>query len=225
MLTSFEDDFAELLDGYSLALQGSYEKLKTFDFSLDELDYSKLVANRVRAYYQAQDKTKNLLNKRKAQAGSDFFVETVLFALKLFNDSNNLGLEIVSEKALQRKRKSITPDISLWRNGTCVAAIECKTQLGYQKFSWLSQFESREIKLQEIFPEAKMFLLVMTSCNWHGFDTSEPRGGFNKDDLRVGEKFFCLLAGSWPVWMPEELSRDHFHQPIEQLLAKIQLLA
>jgi hypothetical protein len=150
--------------------------------------------------------------------------------LKLFIESKGLNLEVASEKALQKKKKSIFPDISLWRGDTCLGAIECKTQLGYQKFSWLSQFEAREKKLQELFPEAKMFLLVMTSCNWHGFDTSEPRGGFDKNDSRVGEKFFCLLGkytnghDIWPVWMPDELSRGHFHQPIEQLLAKIQLL-
>jgi hypothetical protein len=238
MTISSEDEFANLLDNYSLALERSYEKLKTKGFSLNNLDYSKLVANRIRAYYQAQDKSKKYLNKHKAQSGSDFFVETTVFALKIFAEVEGLNLEIASERKLKittgnkskNSRKSITPDISLWRNNTCVCAIECKTQLGYQRYGWLKQFESREEDLKAIFPEAKTFLLVMTGCNWSGFDRSEPRAGFNSNDQRVGEKFFCLLGKDadgkdiWPTWMPEDLSERHFHHPFEELLARIQLL-
>lgn len=230
MITHFEDEFANLLDNYSLALQRSYDQLRSENFSLDSLDYSRLIADRVRAYYQAQDKAKNYLGKKKAQSGSDFFVETILFTLKLFIGVEGLDLEISSERALMRQRKSIRPDISLWRGNTCVCAIECKTQLGYQRYSWLSQFEDRETKLHEISPDAKMFLLVMTACNWSGFDMSEPRVGFDKNDPRVGEKFYCLLGryatghALWPTWMPEELSQKHFHQPIDHLLSKIKLL-
>jgi hypothetical protein len=60
MITGFEDDFANLLDNYPLVLQSSYDELRTIELSLDELDYSKLIANRVRAFYQAQDKTKTI---------------------------------------------------------------------------------------------------------------------------------------------------------------------
>lgn len=230
MTTYHEDEFTQFLDDYPLAIQRSYERLKSADLSLDDLDYSKLIANRVRAYYQAQDKIKKYLGKKKAQSGSDFFVETVLFILKLFVETKGLDLKIASERTLKRERKSIRPDISLWRGESCVCAIECKTQLGFQKYSWLSQFEDREAKLHKVFLNAKMFFLVMTSNNWHGFDRSEPRASFDKEDSRVGEKFFCLLGryadgkGIWPTWMPEELSEKHFHQPIEQLLAKIQHL-
>jgi hypothetical protein len=230
MTISFEDEFANLLDDYPLALERSYERLKVEGLSLNTLDYSRLIANRVRAYYQAQDKSKKYLNKYKAQSGSDFFVETIVFALKLFVEVEGLNLEVASEKKLKHQTKSITPDISLWRGSACICAIECKTQLGYQRYSWLSQFESREEKLQVIFPEAKTFLLVMTGCNWSGFDRSEPRAGFDKNDQRVGEKFFCLLGKDtdgkdiWPTWMPEDLSKRHFHHPFEKLLARIQLL-
>ncbi|MEM9216994.1 MAG: hypothetical protein AAGD25_21925 [Cyanobacteria bacterium P01_F01_bin.150] len=230
MSIDFEDEFANFLDTYSLMLQEFFEKLKSERFSLDNLDYSRLIANRVRAYYQAQDKAKTYLSKKKAQSGSDFFVETFLFTLKLFIETEGLNLELASEKSLQKKKKSIFPDISLWRGDTCVCAIECKTQLGYQRHSWLSQFEDREKKLREVFPESKMFLLVMTSNNWLGFDVSDPKAGLDKSDSRVGEKFFCLLGrypngkGIWPIWMPEDLSEEHFQHPIEQLLAKIQLL-
>lgn len=230
MMISFEDEFANLLDNYSLVLQRSFEKLKSENFSSDNLNYSRLIANRVRAYYQAQDKAKHYLHKQKAQSGSDFFVETVLFALRLFIETEELDLEISSERALKRQRKSIFPDISLWRGDDCVCAIECKTQLGYQRYSWLSQFENREEKLQKVFPDAKMFLLVMTGCNWSGFDQSEPKAGFDKSDPRVGEKFFCLLGkyadrkNIWPIWMPEDFSEKHFHHPFEQLLAKIRFL-
>lgn len=230
MTISFEDEFANLLDDYPLVLQRSYENFKSNKLSFDRFDYSKLIANRVRAYYQAQDRAKKYLGKGKAQSGSDFFVETVLFALKLFIEVEGLDLEVSSERALMRQRKSIFPDISLWRGGTCICAIECKTQLGYQRYSWLSQFESRESKLHAVYPDAKMFLLIMTACNWSGFDKSELKAGFDKNDPRVGEKFYCLLGryptgnALWPTWMPKELSEQHFYHPIEHLLSKIKLL-
>jgi|GEM_PF-1212775 len=230
MIFRFEDEFADLLDDYSPALQKSYEKLKSEDLSLDNLDYSRLIANRIRAYYQAQEKANNFLGKKKAQSGSDFFVETIIFALKLFVEVEGLALEISSEKALSPTRGAARPDISLWRENSCVGIIECKTQLGYQRFSWLSQFEKREKELHKIFPDAKKFLLVMTTCNWHGFKKSEPRAGFDKNDPRVGKQFFCLFGQNshghdiWPRWMPEDLSKDNFEQTFEQLLEKIRLL-
>jgi hypothetical protein len=201
------------------------------------LTIQELVANRVRAYYQAQDKSKKYLNKHKAQSGSDFFVETTVFALKLFAEVEGLNLEVASE----RKKKLLQEINQRIQNLSLLTLAYGEVVLAYARLSvrlssairdigWLSQFESREEELQVIFPEAKTFLLVMTGCNWSGFDRSEPRAGFDSNDQRVGEKFFCLLGKDtdgkdiWPTWMPEDLSKRHFHHPFEKLLARIQLL-
>jgi len=76
-----------------------------------------------------------------------------------------------------------TPDISIWREDALLAAIECKTQLGWRRHDWAFHFDEREQKLKEAFPDAKMFLLVMTSCNWSGF----------RNDPRSGKQLICVL--------------------------------
>ncbi len=201
-----QDEYAQALDNLALALRSSYDQMKTMCAAEADFSYSQAIANRLRAFYIAQWETKNFLGKKVAQAGSDFFVETILFFLKLFNDVNGLGLEITSELAIQRKRSAIRPDISIWCGSELLAVVECKTQLGWSRHNWKSDFENREQKLKEVFPNAKMFLVVMSSRNWPGFG----------DDLKVGEQLFCLL-NVWPTELSIPPAQDALHTPIEDL--------
>jgi hypothetical protein len=106
----FSDEYALVLDSLSVALQNSYDNLKEVTLSEKDLDYSRLVVNRLRAFYCTQDSIKKFLDKRVAQASADFFVEVILFSLKLFNEIEGLNLEVASERAIQRKRKAIRPE-------------------------------------------------------------------------------------------------------------------
>ncbi|QHG16095.1 MULTISPECIES: hypothetical protein [unclassified Nostoc] len=210
MSLKFEDEYAYTLDNLASALKRSYEQIKQISTFSSEFDYSQAIAKRLRAFYCSQLEIKEFLKKEVAQAGSDFFVETVLFFLKLFNDLENLGLEIASERPLQRKRNTIRPDISVWRGDELLAIIECKTQLGWHRQNWDEHFQYREQKLKEVSEEAKIFLVVMTSCNWGGFG----------NDSRVGEQLFCLLNEKWPT--DDFLTLD---SPIEQLFDKVRAIA
>lgn len=160
---------------------------------------------RMGAYYDSQNRIKQFLNKRYLASASDFFVETVAYYLKLYYHNNSF--KIASERQIMRKRGAIRPDISIWDQDTIVATIECKTQLGWDRFNWHNKYEERERKLKLVFPKAKSFLLAMTSLNWSGFCQiqSEHR-----------EKFFCL-TNDWP-------SRERpiqFQDRIEKLLEMI----
>ncbi|MHC5824682.1 MAG: hypothetical protein ACYT04_54780, partial [Nostoc sp.] len=183
MSLKFEDEYAHALDNLASALKRSYKQIKQTSTFSSEFDYSQAIANRLRAFYSSQSEVKVFLNKKVAQAGSDFFVETILFFLKLFNDLENLGLTIASEHPLQTKRNTIRPDISVWRGDELLAIIECKTQLGWHRQNWSEHFQYREKKLKDVFPKTEIFLVVMTSCNWGGFGS----------DLRVGKQLFCLF--------------------------------
>ena len=214
MSGQFSDEYVFALDSLSVGLQNSYDKLKEVTLSKEDLDYSRLVVNRLRAFYCAQDSIKKFLDKRFAQAGADFFVEVILFSLKLFNEVEKLNLEIASERAIQRKRKAIRPDISIWRGDDLLAAVECKTQLGWRRNDWAAHFDNREQKLQEIFPDAKMFLLVMTNCNWSGFE----------NDPRSGQQLLCLLKDCWPTQISKSFDPLMLDHPIERLLEQVTLL-
>lgn len=159
-----------------------------YSFDLRSTEISEAVLQRLKCYYKTQQSIKQTLNKRYQAAGADFFVETVLFFLQLFLDSECENLEVHSERQIKRKRGSIRPDISIWKNDQVVAIIECKTQLGWNRKNWENHFEEREKKLVADYPDARAFLLVMTSTNWGGFG----------DHSLVGSKYFCLLEHIWP---------------------------
>lgn len=209
MSLKFEDEYAQTLDNLALALERSYDQIKQTSKFSGNFDYSEAVATRLRAFYQSQLAIKSFLKKSVAQAGSDFFVETVIFFLRLFIDIENLDLDISSERQLERKRNSMRPDISIWRNNKLLAVIECKTQLGWHRQNWYDHFQYREQQLKEVFPEAEIFLVVMTSCNWGGFG----------DNSKVGKQLFCL-SNLWPTDSVFILDT-----PIEQLFERIKLIA
>ncbi len=215
MSFDFQDEYADALDNLVPALQKSYEKMKQQCSSDREFDYSQAVANRLRAFYMTQLGIKKILDKKFAQAGSDFFVETILFFLRLFSDIHDLNLEIKSEQTIQPKRNALRPDITIWRGPDLLAVIECKTQLGWHRHEWKSHFESREEKIKEIFPNAKIFLVVMTSCNWSGFG----------EDKRVGKQLFCLLKDIWPTSLSDCCNPAIFDTRIEYLFEEINVLS
>ena len=211
-LEAQQDEYAQALDNLSSTLQNSYEHMKSLCKTDPDFSYTNAIANRIRAFYLMHWQTKTFLNKKVAQSGSDFFVETILFFLKLFNDVENLSLEISSERPIERKRKAMRPDISVWRGSDLLAVLECKTQLGWSRNHWRSDFENRGLKLKDVFPDAKMFLLVMSSCNWPGFG----------EDPKIGEQLFCLLNNVWPTQLSHPPDQSMLYPtPIEDLFKQI----
>jgi isocitrate dehydrogenase kinase/phosphatase len=213
-LLEFEKKYWESLDNQQKQLLSLYEEIKSnASISLKKKDITKAILLRMKAYYDVQDKIKKFLNKRYLPAASDFFVETIVFYLKVILDIEDIGLEVHSERQIRQKKGTIRPDISVWKNDKVVAIIECKTQLGWNRDKWEEDFKKRESKLKDEFPNAKAFLVVMTSKNWPGFPT---------DNKKVGEQYFTLSS----VW-PKNILLDKIDDvimnmnPIEDLFKKI----
>jgi hypothetical protein len=212
MSLAVQDEYALALDSLVPALTKSYEKMKGRYASDASFDYSQAITNRLRAFYCAQLGMKGFLDKKIAQSGSDFFVETILFFLKFFNDVEDIGFEIRSEQAIQRRRNSLRPDITIWIGSELIAVIECKTQLGWHRRDWNSHFKEREDKIKELFPNSKIFLVVMSGSNWNGFG----------DDERVGKQLFCLLKnGIWPTNLPFDYDETVLENRIENLFSQL----
>jgi hypothetical protein len=151
---------------------------------------------------------------RKSLVLVDFFVETLLFYLKALNDTHGLSLEITSERAVRRQRGAPRPDISIWRNDIMIAAIECKTQLGWSRNTWQTAFEARTQQLQTYCPNTQTFLVVMTTENWSGFG----------DSPHIGKQFFAL-SKVWPTKINPENIDPAIGMPIEPLFKHIALCA
>lgn len=173
-------------------------------------DLTAAVLLRLRSFFRSQHLTKEALGKRKAAPAADFFVETVCFYLTVALGKLDPTLRVASEKSITRKRGSMRPDISIWRDETLVACVECKTQLGWTRRTWLTDFKKREKGLSKESPGAKLFLLVMTGANWPGFGT----------DASCDKQFFLLLDRIWPRDIdPERIGE--IPPGIERLLSAI----
>lgn len=64
---------------------------------------------------------------------SDFFVEAIIFYLKLILEKNKIDYEVHSERQIRQKRGAIRPDISVWKKDKVIAVLECKAQLGWNR--------------------------------------------------------------------------------------------
>jgi hypothetical protein len=211
-LIEFEKKYWESLDNQQKQLVSLYEEIKSnASISLEERNITKAILLRMKAYYNTQNKIKKFLNKRYLSAASDFFVEAIAFYLKLIFDKKGVDFEVHSERQIMPKRGAIRPDISVWENDKVVAIIECKTQLGWNRDKWEEDFRKRESKLKDKFPNAKAFLVVMTSENWPGF---------SDDNKKVGEQYFTL-SSTWPTNIPDDKVDSVIMNPIEDLFKKI----
>ena len=181
-------------------LTSSYNSFFSYPFDLAKSDISEVIILRLQAYYASQNVIKQLLGKGYAAAGADFFVETVLFFVKLYLKQQLPNLQAVSEREIllykykdnknKTRRKVIRPDITIKDGENIYATIECKTQLGRSRTTWEDEYNAKKERLKQKYPNAKTFLLVMTENNWGGFGNTKE----------VGVEHFSLLKkGVWPT--------------------------
>ena len=181
-------------------LTDTYGSLLTnYHFDLTQTEISEAVIERLKTYYITQREIKQLLDKGYLAPASDFFVESVLFYLQIYLKQHKPKLTVKSEKDIlirkyidkdgKNKREVIRPDISIFKDDSVIAIIECKTQLGWNRHKWEIDFIDRKNKLLSKFSTAKAYLLVMTGDNWSGFE----------NNIKKGTEYFCLLEDIWPT--------------------------
>ena len=178
------DAYIKAIEHLPTALQQSYENVVSKGkLQLNDTIITRAILLRLRQFYLSQNATKKFLNKNVSGAASDFFVETVLFFIKAFIETHDLGFLAASERTIRSSNKTLRPDISIWLDENLIACIECKTQLGWNRDKWRVDFLNRDKKLMDKYPDVQTYLLVMTTRNWSGFG----------DDPYIGKKFFCSI--------------------------------
>jgi len=208
-LKDYDKNYRDSLTASFNLLELTYQEiLKNYSFDLNKIEITDAILERLKAYYLTQNKIKLFLAKRYATAASDFFVESVLFFLELFFESTGNKFKAHSERQIKRIKKALRPDISIWDGEKIVAIIECKTQFGWNRKNWEEDFMIREAKLKVDFPNAKSFLLILTSRNWSLI-------GSNKF---LKKKYFILLNNTWPT---EYIGSDQILTPIEDLFKQL----
>ncbi len=205
-------DSIERLPG---SLEAAFERLAAQGpLPLDGTDVTRAVLLRMSVFYRSQLRMMRYLDKRYMGAAADFFVETVVFFLKALARTHALDVDVEAERQVRRARGAMRPDISIWRADRCLAAIECKTQLGWKRHGWEAQFTDRESRLLSDHEDAGSFLLVLTAKNWGGFGTS----------AFLGEKYF-VLANTWPASIDFDRMDEALITPIERLFDHVVKLA
>jgi hypothetical protein len=214
--SDLEQAYLESLRSQYLSLQSILAVQLSFEIDLASNELTLCLLGRLNTYYEMQYAIKDLLRKRYIAAGADYFVESVVFFLKLVLEHPDISLEVHSERQVKNKRGSIRPDISVWKNDELIAIVECKTQLGWNRGNWEEHFEARKTRLIADFPKAKAYLLVMTDLNWGGFNEK-------RHQALLGKEYFCLLKGAWPGSTTfNELKKNIFWENcIEKLLVSI----
>jgi hypothetical protein len=206
-----DQPYREVLEAPGTQLAAAFAAaLRVGPVDLNGNDVTVATLLRLRSFFKTQELIKATLDKVYATPASDFLVESIVFYLRVTLARLAPEMSVASEKNIVRKRGSLRPDISIWRGNDVVAAIECKTQLGWNRDGWLPDFEDRESRLHKQHPDAKLFLLVMTDINWPGFG----------DDARVGQQFFVLLKDIWPGQFDENASHTIVHR-VETLISQV----
>ena len=221
MIEDVDKAYRSQIERVPRTMEKVYQELKEHGrFPLDGTEVTRAVLLRLASYYKSQKIACKTLGKNKIGAGSDFFVETILFFTDLLRDISGLDIEVRSESDIRIIRKgqkgATRPDISIWMNGKLKVAIECKTQLGFNRDGWQKEFEERERKIHAIYPSAKIFLLVMTSA---GFIAKKNREDFlsRKD---VGKKIF-VLSEVWPDKITYDNVDEHIIHSLESLFVSM----
>ncbi len=212
-MTSFsqaDSDYRRAVEAPGRELQAAFAAARAVQPDLSKDEVTSAVLLRLKSFFVAQDLVKAGLDKVYAAPAADFFVEAVAFYLRVVLEKLAPSLSVSSERSTVRKQGSMRPDISIWRGAEVVAAIECKTQLGWNRDGWLKDFEGRESRLRSDFPSAQLYLVVMTGSNWPGFG----------DDARVGTQFFVLLEKLWPLDIDESVGIP-IHHRVEDLITSL----
>jgi len=133
-LIQSEKKYWKTLDDQYKQLHKLYNEINSkIPLSLSKKEITKTILFRIKIYYETQNKIKKFLNKRYLSAASDFFVEAIIFYLKLILEKNKIDYEVHSERQIRQKRGAIRPDISVWKKDKVIAVLECKAQLGWNR--------------------------------------------------------------------------------------------
>jgi len=192
------DPYTHALDLLATYAQQSYENLYLAGRGHPN-DWTGLFCARMRAHTNYHDAIKVIANKRVRGALDHAMTETLAMQIKALLGVHRPDLRVASEMTIPQKR--VKPDISVWKEGKCLAAIECKVQMGWSRGAVAKDFTAREAKLVAAgVPSANIWHVVASQCNWERDTTAN----WGHRWLVIGEEY----TGAWAkVTLVHDLER------------------
>jgi capsid protein len=136
-------------------------------------DVTVMIARRMFNHYSFQKQLKKDISLSTISSASGVFHQVVGTYLRAYLRSRDDSFRV----ALEKSYGTVRPDISIEKNGKPWAALEVKTDLGWNR-PYLSSGEwtkRRQSVIDAGFRDARLVLLA--NSNWSGWDTSmEPLG-------------------------------------------------
>ncbi|WKL44119.1 hypothetical protein [Flavobacterium sp. ZE23DGlu08] len=140
------------------------EELEIYSFDLNKNDITQAIHNRMLSFWAFNANNCKDLGRTVNTVASDFFTETCLFFFKQVFKQR--GMEVYSEKNILKElsRKSMRPDISIWKNHDLIAVIELKVSDGWKRAGMLNHLEERKKNIQKIYPEIFFGAIAYWDC-------------------------------------------------------------
>jgi hypothetical protein len=141
-------------------------QLDTYLFDLSKTEITDAIIARMDAFwYFNVSNNKQILDRKTNTTAADFFTETCLLFLKSYFEKDS-QIKVLSEKNIT-KGSVIRPDISIWKDGQLIAAIELKVSDGWKGGTMLPHLIDREAKIKSLFPNAYFGVIAF----WNFFYT------------------------------------------------------
>ena len=183
----YTEELLTLADAARVSLEG----METGYVDLLRSEWTALFVSRMHAHTYYNDRMKGLANKRVRASLDHAMVETIAMQLKAYlRKIGRLDMTVHAEKTIPGTGRR--PDVSVWIGDRCVAVIECKVQLGWNRDNHEPHFTLRETALANAgVPVGNVWHIVASQCNWER--SNNPRWG---DRWRVvGEEY----SGDWKL--------------------------
>ena len=172
-LTQIDAEFCDHYKELLVIQKKVYDSISYYPFDLEKDEITQAIINRMYAFWHFHaENNKNLLNREVNTTASDFFTETCLFFIKAFFKQDQYKMDVYSEKNIlkEKSKKSIKPDISIWKDKQLLAVIELKVNDGWNRKGMLDHLENRKKQIQSIWPNT--YFAAISFWNFPSIDNN-----------------------------------------------------
>lgn len=224
MRTNSTDDATKCIsNAYITFYKGIEEAAGIFEGVVDKLTDNEFLKQKpatvfilkwMREYFLQQKKFDLLIQRQVMPSSADLFTGAVAITLKHYLAAKGYSKAVKSEYKI--KPLNLRPDVTVWNNnGILVAAIEFKTNLGYQRSGWEKQQLDRESSIQQHFPKCTSYLCVLTKKNWEN-----NFAAFTNNARHQSKQWLCL-ANIWPSEICQNDCTKNILHPVEPMFIQI----
>ena len=163
-LVDIDSVFCDQYKSLLVTQRGISKELEVYPFDLNKDEITQAVRKRMSSFWYFNVNNCKDLGRGVNTVAADFFTETCLFFFKQFFKQQ--GMEVYSERNILKEvsKKSMRPDISIWKDNDLIAVIELKVSDGWKRAGMLNHLEERKRNIQAIYPDVFFGAIAFWDC-------------------------------------------------------------